>query len=65
MRISPVGFLLDDEEQIKREAYLATKPSHNSEEAINSATTIALMIYYFRNGLSKEEVLKKLNIIEI
>lgn len=40
----------------------ATIPSHNSKEAIESATIVALMIFYFRKGLTKEEVYQKLNI---
>lgn len=62
MRISPAGYLFDTEEDVIENSKLATIPSHNSEEAIYSATIIALMIYYFRNGLSKEEVYKKLNL---
>ena len=63
MRISPVGYLFDSEEDVIRNATLATIPTHNSKEAIDSATIIALMIYYFRNGLSKEEVFSKLNLL--
>ncbi len=62
MRISPVGYLFDSEEDVIENAKLATTPSHNSNEAIECATTVALMIYYFRKGLTKEEVFKKLNI---
>ena len=56
MRISPVGYLFDTEKEVIENARLATNPSHNSKEAIQSATTIALMIYYFRKGLSKEDI---------
>ena len=62
MRISPIGFLFNTEEEIIKQATAATIPSHNSKEAITSATTIALIIYYFRKGLSKEEVFKKMNL---
>lgn len=62
MRVSPIGYLFNTEEEVMENVRLATIPSHNSEEAIFSSTIIALMIYYFRNGLSKEEVYKKLNI---
>ena len=62
MRISPIGYLFNTEEEIIENARLATIPSHNSNEAIISATTIALMIYYFRKGLNKDEIYKKLNI---
>ena len=54
MRISPVGFLFDNEEEVIENSKLATIPSHNSEEAIDSATKIALIIVYRRKGYSKE-----------
>ena len=62
MRISPVGYLFDKEEDVIKNAKLATMPSHNSKEAIKSATTIALIIFYLRKGLDKDEIFKKLNI---
>lgn len=63
MRISPVGYLFDSENDVIENARLATIPSHNSAEAIESATSIALMIFYFRNGLTKAEVFRKLNLL--
>lgn len=63
MRISPVGYLFDSEEEVIENARLVTIPSHNSKEAIESASVIALMIYYFRNGLTKEEVFHKLELL--
>lgn len=62
MRVSPIGYLFDCEEDIIENVQLVTVPSHNSKEAIDSATIIALMIFYFRNKLTKEEVYKKLNL---
>ena len=62
MRISPVGFLFDSEDEVIENARLATIPSHNSEEAIDSATKIALIIFYLRKGYSKEEVFNMLDI---
>jgi ADP-ribosylglycohydrolase len=62
MRVSPVGYLFDTEKEVRENAKLVTMPSHNSEEAINCATTIALMIYYFRKGYSKEDVYQKLEL---
>ena len=62
MRISPVGFLFDSEDEVIKNARLATIPSHNSEEAIDSATKIALIIFYLRKGYSKEEVFDMLDI---
>ena len=63
MRVSPTGYLFNSEEEVIENAKLVTIPSHNSKEAIDSATIIALMIFYFRNGLSKEEVFRKLNLL--
>lgn len=62
MRISPVGYMFDTEKEVIENVFLATIPSHNSKEAIECAKIIALMIYYFRNNYSKEEVYKMLNI---
>lgn len=62
MRISPVAFMFDSEKEVVANAKLATISSHNSEEAINAATTIALVIFYLRKGLSKKEIYNKLGI---
>lgn len=62
MRISPIGYLFNSEDEIIKQTKLATVPSHNSDEAITYATKVALMIYYFRNGLSRKEVYSRLNI---
>lgn len=62
MRISPVGFMFDKEDEVIENSYLATIPSHNSKEAISCATKIALVIFYLRQGLSVDETYKKLNI---
>lgn len=61
MRISPIGYLFNHEEDILRQSMLATIPSHNSSEAIDAAQTVALIIYYARIGLSKEEIIQKLS----
>ena len=62
MRISPIGFLFDNEKDVKENARLATIPSHNSKEAIVYSTLTALIIFYARQGMSKNEILRKLNI---
>ena len=62
MRISPIGYLFNTEKEIIDNCILATKPSHNSKEAIDNSITIALIIFYARNGLNKEEIIKKLNL---
>ena len=62
MRISPVGYLFDTDEDVIKQSYLATIPSHNSTDAIKSSKIIALIIFYARNGLSKQEIIEKLNL---
>ncbi len=62
MRISPIGYLFNTKRQIVRNVKKATKPSHNTKEAIKSATTVALIIFYARMGMSKEEIVKKLHL---
>lgn len=62
MRVSPIGYLFNSEEEVINNAYLSCLPSHNSKEATECSIIIALIIYYFRQGLSKEEVFKKLKL---
>ena len=62
MRISPIGYLFNSEEEIKKNAKAATIPSHNTKEALDSATIVALIIYLARKGMKKEEIISKLNI---
>jgi ADP-ribosylglycohydrolase len=62
MRISPVGYLFDREEDVIDNSYKATIPSHNTDEAIYSARLVSLIIFYARQGLSKEDIIKKLHI---
>lgn len=57
MRISPVGYF-DSLEEVKRQTYLATIPSHNTEEAINGAMAVSTSIYLLKHGMSKEELKK-------
>ena len=62
MRISPVGYMFDYETEVIENARLATMPSHKSREAIDSATIVALIIYYSRKGYTKDEIFKMMNI---
>lgn len=62
MRISAIGYLFDNEDEVIKQAKLATIPSHNSEEAINCATIAALVIFYARKNYSKEQIIEKLNL---
>ena len=62
MRISGVGHMFNTKEEVIKNTYLATIPSHNSKEAIKYSTMIAIIIFYLRKGYSKEEILKYLNL---
>lgn len=62
MRVSPVGYLFDTEEDVIKNARLATIPSHNSEDAVIAATLVSLIIFHARNGMKKEDIIKKLGI---
>lgn len=62
MRISPVGYLFNSEQEVIENAALATSPSHNSKEAIEAATKVALMVFYLRNGIKKEKAMRMLKI---
>ncbi len=56
MRISPIVSCFDNEKEIVRETRLATIPSHNSEEAIESTKILALVMYMLKKGIKLEEV---------
>lgn len=62
MRVSPVGHLFNNEDDVIKNAYLATIPSHNTEEAIECAKIVALIIFYARRGMSKDDIIAKLNL---
>ena len=62
MRISPVGYLFNNEEQVIEESEKATTPSHNDGLSIMGAMIVSLMIYYARSGLNKKEIENKIKI---
>ncbi|MDD3452882.1 MAG: ADP-ribosylglycohydrolase family protein [Bacilli bacterium] len=62
MRIAPIGYLFDDEQELLNNTKLATITSHNSKEAINCSTIITQVIFLKRNGYSKDEIIAKLNL---
>lgn len=62
MRISGIGNMFDTEEEVIENARLATIPSHDTSSAIECATTIALVIFYARMGLNKEQIRQKIDV---
>lgn len=57
MRVSAVGYLFNDIEEVKKQARLSCLPSHNHEEAIKGAEAVAVSIFLLRNGYTKEQVI--------
>ena len=60
MRISPVGWVAESEEEVKELSKIVTEVSHNHPEGIKGAEAIAMAVYLARIGKSKEEIREKL-----
>lgn len=58
MRVSPVGWLFNTEEEVLEEAKRSAELTHNSKEGIESAQAVAMAIFMGRNDKSKEEIKK-------
>lgn len=56
MRISPVGWVADSEEQLKSLSATVTGVSHNHPEGIKGAEAIALCVYLARTGADKQTI---------
>jgi ADP-ribosyl-[dinitrogen reductase] hydrolase len=56
MRISPVGFLAESEDQVIEWSDFITSVTHNHVHSLIAAKTTALAIYWFRNRVSVAEV---------
>jgi ADP-ribosylglycohydrolase len=60
MRVSPIGFYYDTEEEVLREAEASAEVSHNHPEGIKGAQAVALAILLARKGARKEDIRKRL-----
>ena len=60
MRISPVGWVADSEEEVKYLSRVLTEISHNHLEGIKGAEAIAMAVYLARIGKSKEEIKERM-----
>lgn len=58
MRISAVGWVAKDIEQVKQLSKIVTEVSHNHPEGIKGAEATAVAIFLARQGKSKEEIRK-------
>ena len=56
MRISSVGWIFDNEEDLITASRFITQPTHNHPEGIKGAEVTAMCIYMARNGATKEEI---------
>ena len=60
MRISPVGWLANSEEEVKILSKTVTEVTHNHPEGLKGAEAVAMAIYLARNGASKEQVKERM-----
>lgn len=56
MRVSPIGWLFDTEEEVLEEAKRSAEVTHNSKEGVESAQAVAIAIFMARMGKSKKEI---------
>lgn len=56
MRVSPVGFAFDPEEEVLREATRSAEVTHDHPEGIKGAQATALAVSMARTGRTKEEI---------
>lgn len=54
MRVSPIGWVANSEEEVKELAYNVTSVTHDHPEGLKGAEVTAMCIYYARIGKSKE-----------
>jgi ADP-ribosyl-[dinitrogen reductase] hydrolase len=61
MRISPIAFYYDDLEQMRQEVVKATICSHNHEQSIKAALSVADAIFFAKQGYDKQEIVNHLH----
>ena len=59
MRISPVGWVANSEDELKRLSSIVTGVTHNHPEGIKGAEAIALCVYLARIGADKQIIKKR------
>lgn len=60
MRISPVGWIANSEEEVKVLSKAVTEITHNHPEGIKGAEAVAMAIYLALHGASKEEIKERM-----
>ena len=61
MRVSPVGFAFNRQEDVLREAEKTARVTHNHPEGIKGAQATALAIFLALRGADKEEIRKQIS----
>lgn len=59
MRISPVGFCAETEDEVKRLSRAVTQVTHDHPEGLKGAESVAMAIFWARKGASKREIIDK------
>jgi ADP-ribosylglycohydrolase len=65
MRVSPVAYCYDGENQVLDAAAATAMPSHNHDEGIKGAQTVALAIYLAIKEYKKSNIISKEQILAI
>ena len=60
MRISPVGWIANSEDEVKLLSKTVTEITHNHPEGIKGAEAVAMAIYLALHGASKEEIRERM-----
>ena len=60
MRVSPVGFAFDTEDEVLQQAQKTAEISHNHPEGIKGAQATALAVFLARTGHAKQEIRKQI-----
>lgn len=60
MRISPVGFFAETEEELKLYSKAITETTHNHKEGIKAAEAVAMAIFMARHGATKDEIKERM-----
>ena len=60
MRVSPISWIAESEEDVKYFSKLVTEVSHNHPEGIKGAESVAMAIYLARIGTPKEDIRKRM-----
>lgn len=60
MRVSPVGWVAESEEEVKRLSKAVTEISHDHPEGLRGAECVAMAVYLARTGVDKAEIKRRL-----